>query len=377
MSRWALPILALAMAPAPALAGTARIAPFGTNAKGEVVEAVTLVNRRGMKVVILTRGGALAEIAVPDRRGRLANVVLTRPDFAAWDRGGAFNTLIGRYANRIAGGGFSIDGQRYALPANPETGVTIHGGQSQTGGGWGTKLWTARLFEDRSSAGVELRLTSPDGDNGFPGAVTVSATYRLSDAGELRLDWRAETTRPTHLNVTNHAYFNLAGPGQASVDRLRLRLFASRYTPVNERLIPTGEVATVAGTPLDFRAARPIGPALRSAHPQIVLARGIDHNLVIDGPAGTLRPAAELVDPVSGRWLLVSTTEPGVQVYTANNFNGSQPAGAGLLLRQGDGIAFETQHFPDSPNQPAFPSTLLRPGEVFTSTTVFAFGVTR
>ena len=368
-------LLALALIASPALAGTARIAPFGTNAKGEVVQAVTLTNRAGMKVVILTRGGALTEIAVPDRRGRLANVVLTRPDFAAWDRGGAFNALIGRYANRIAGGGFTIDGQRYPLPANPETGITIHGGQSQTGGGWGTKLWTPRLFESASAAGVVLRLTSPDGDNGFPGAVEVSATYTLSDTGELRLDWRAQTTRPTHINVTNHAYFALAGQGAGTVDSLRLRLFASHYTPVTDKMIPTGEIAPVAGTPFDFRMAKPIGPALRSNHPQIVLARGIDHNLVIDGPAGTLRPVAELIDPASGRRLLVSTTEPGVQVYTANNFNGSQPAGGGLLLRQSDGIAFETQHFPDTPNQPAFPTTLLRQGEVFTSTTVYAFGV--
>ncbi len=368
---------ALALAASPAWAGTARIAPFHTNAKGEVVEAITLTNRAGMKVVILTRGGALAEISVPDRRGRMANVVLTRPDPAAWDRGGAFNTLIGRYANRISGGGFSIDGQRFDLPANPETRVTIHGGQGPAGGGWGTKLWSPRLFRDKATAGVELRLTSPDGDNGFPGAVTVSATYTLDDAGQLRLDWRAESTRPTHLNVTSHAYFALGGPGAGTIDRQRLRLHASHYTPVDAQLIPTGEVAPVAGTPFDFRVPRPIGPALRQGHPQIVLARGLDHNLVIHGPAGTLRPAAELVDPASGRWLRVSTTEPAVQVYTANNFNGSQTAGGGSLLRQGDAIAFETQHYPDTPNRPEFPSTLVRPGQVYTSTTVYAFGVLR
>lgn len=364
-------LLAMSLSTPPALAATARIAPFGTNASGETVQAITLSNRAGMRVVILTRGGALAEISVPDRQGRFANVVLTRPDFAAWDRGGSFNTLVGRFANRIAGGGFTIDGQRFDLPANPDTGITIHGGP----GGWGSRLWTARLFEANGTAGVELQLDSPDGDNGFPGAVSVRATYSLDEAGQLRLDWRATTTRPTHINVTNHAYFALAGHGAGPVDGQQLRLFASQFTPVDARMIPTGSVAPVAGTPLDFRSARAIGPALRSQHPQIVLARGIDHNLVIDGAAGTLRPAAELIDPVSGRRLLVSTTEPGLQVYTANNFNGSQPAGDGRLLRQGDGIAFETQHYPDSPNQPGFPSTLLRPGAVFTSTTVYAFGV--
>ncbi len=362
-------LIAMSLIAAPTLAATASIAPFGTNAKGEVVEAITLTTPSGLKAVILTRGGALAELWVPDRAGRLANIVLTRPDFAAWDRGGSFNTLVGRFANRIAGGGFTLDGQRFTLPANPETGVTIHGGA----GGWGTKLWTPRLIRSGSSAGVELSLTSPDGDNGFPGAVSVTATYTLSDKGELRLDWRATTTRPTHINVTNHSYFNLAGEG--SVDGHRLRLFASRYTPLNERAIPTGAIEPVAGTPFDFTTEPAIGPALRSAHPQIVQARGIDHNLLIDGPAGSLRPAAELSDPVSGRRLLLSTTEPGVQVYTANNFNGTQPAGNGRLLRQGDGIALETQHVPDTPNQPAFPSTRLDPGQVFTSTTVFAFGV--
>lgn len=373
------PVLALSalLAAVPAVAATVSTAPFGTNPKGETVTAITLANPMGMKVVILSRGGALAEISVPDRRGRLANVVLTRPDFAAWDRGGSFNTLVGRYANRISGGGFTIDGQRFALPANPETGITIHGGTSQTGGGWGTKLWAVRPFRQGRLAGVELTLDSPDGDNGFPGAMRVSATYTLNDRGELRLDWTATTTKPTHLNVTNHAYFNLGGTGSGTVDQQRLRLFASRYTPVDQRMIPTGEIAPVAGTPFDFSTMRPIGPALRTTHPQLLLARGIDHNLVVDGPAGRLRPAAELVDPASGRRLLVSTTEPGVQVYTANNFNGSQPAADGILLRQSDAIAFETQHYPDSPNRPEFPSTLLRPGETFTSTTVYAFGVVK
>lgn len=366
-------LLAMSLIASPAAAATASITPYGTNAKGEVVEAITLKNAAGLEVVILTRGGAIAQIMAPDRQGQRANVVLTRPDFAAWDRGGSFNTLIGRYANRIAGGGFSLDGQRFALPANPETGITIHGGA----GGWGTKLWKPRLVQAGATAGVELSLDSPDGDNGFPGAVSITATYSLNDAGELRLDWRATTSKSTHLNVTNHSYFNLAGPGAGTVDGQRLRLFASRYTPVTERMIPTGEIAAVAGTPFDFTSPRAIGPALRSTHPQIVLAKGIDHNLVIDGAAGTLRPAAELIDPASGRRLLVSTTEPGVQVYTANNFNGTQAAADGRLLRQGDGIAFETQHFPDSPNQPAFPSTRLDPGQVFTSTTVFAFGVVK
>jgi aldose 1-epimerase len=353
----------------------ARITRFGTNARGEQVDAITLANRAGMRATFLTRGAALAELLVPDRQGRLANVVLTRADFAGWDRGGSFNTIVGRYANRISGGGFTLDGVRHPLPAHPDTGITIHGGQSQAGGGWGTRLWSAQLLPDADAPGVALTLASPDGDNGFPGAMQVTVTARLEAAGALRLDFCATTSRPTHLNLTCHAYFNLAGHGNATVDEHLLQVHASHYTPVDALMIPSGAIDPVAGTPFDFRTPRRIGPALRSAHPQIMLAHGLDHNLVIDGTPGTLRPAAALVDPASGRRLTVATTQPGIQLYTGNSFNGSQPAGGGRLLRQGDGIALETQHFPDSPNQPGFPFTRLDPGAVFTATTVFAFDV--
>ncbi|WP_017667028.1 aldose epimerase family protein [Sandarakinorhabdus sp. AAP62] len=348
---------------------TARISPFGTNARGETVDCITLANGH-MQVDILTRGSALAAIRVPDRTGTLANVVLTRGDFAGWDRGGSFNALVGRYAGRISGGGFSIDGQFHPLTADPETGITIHGGR---GGGWGTKLWRAEPFETTDHAGVTLALNSPDGDNGFPGAIDMAATWTLDSANCLRLDWQARSSRATHINVCSHPYFNLAGAGAGTIDAHLLQLFASRYTPLDDRMIPTGAIADVAGTPLDFRLARPIGPALRSDHPQIRLARGLDHNLVIDGTAGELRPAAILRDPASGRRLTISTTEPGIQVYSSNFLDGGVAGGDGSLLRQGDGLALETQHFPDSPNQPGFPSTLLRPGETRRSSSVYAF----
>ncbi|WP_156254946.1 aldose epimerase family protein [Sandarakinorhabdus oryzae] len=351
---------------------SARSAPFGTNARGEQVDAITLDNDR-MRVVILTRGGALAEISVPDRAGQHANVLLTRADFAAWDRGGSFNALVGRYAGRISGGGFTIDGRFHTLAANPETGITIHGG---AGSGWGTKLWAAKPFETDDAAGATLHLHSPDGDNGFPGAVDMTATWTLDTANRLRLDWQATTSQPTHINVCSHPYFNLAGAGSASIDGHMLQLSASHYTPLDAQMIPTGATAPVAGTPLDFRSPRALGPALRCDHPQIRLARGLDHNLVIDGPAGQLRPAAMLSDPASGRRLTISTTEPGIQVYSANFLDGGIAAGDGRLLRQGDGLALETQHFPDSPNQPGFPSTLLRPGDMRRSSTIYAFDVT-
>jgi aldose 1-epimerase len=351
---------------------SARTTAFGLSAAGEQVDAITLDNG-SMRVVILTRGGALAEISVPDRAGHMANVVLTRGDFAAWDRGGSFNALVGRYAGRISGGGFAIDGVFHALAANPETGITSHGG---AGSGWGTKLWTAETFESASSAGVALHLHSPDGDNGFPGAVDVTATWTLVNANSLRLDWQARTSRTTHINVTSHPYFNLAGAGASTVDGHVLQLFASHYTVLDAAMIPTGAIDLVESTPLDFRTPRPVGPALRSDHPQIRLARGLDHNLVIDGATGQLRPAAVLCDPVSGRRLTISTTEPGIQVYSGNFLDGGLRADGGTLLRQGDGLALETQHFPDSPHQPAFPSTLLRPGEQLQSSSIYAFDVT-
>lgn len=349
---------------------SARIAAFGTNDRGEQVDAITLDNGT-MRVVILTHGGAIAEISVPDRAGQRANVVLTRSDFASWDRGGSFNALVGRYAGRISGGGFTIDGLFHALNANPETAITAHGGT----GGWGTKLWRADVFETADSAGVALHLHSPDGDNGFPGAVDVVATYTLDTANTLRLDWHAHTSRPTHINVTSHPYFNLAGAGAATIDAHVLQFFASHYTPLDAMMIPTGAIDPVAGTPLDFRSPRVVGPALRSDHPQIKLARGLDHNLVIDGTAGQFRPAAIVCDPASGRRLTISTTEPGIQVYSGNFLDGAIAAGGRTLLRQGDGLALETQHFPDSPHQPAFPSTLLRPGAALQSTSLYAFDV--
>jgi aldose 1-epimerase len=352
------------------MAVTACTTPFGTNARGEQVDAITLDNG-AMRVVILTRGGALAEISVPDRAGQRANVVLTRGDFAGWDRGGSFNALVGRYAGRISGGGFSIDGAFHALPADPQTGITLHGGPD----GWGKRLWAAETFETAEGAGVVLRLHSPDGDNGFPGAVDVAATWTLDRANCLRLDWEARTTRPTPINLLCHPYFNLARAGAATIDGHVLHLFASHYTPLDAAMIPTGAIDPVAGTPLDFRTPRPVGPALRSDHPQIRLARGLDHNLVVDGAAGQLRPAAILSDPASGRRLTISTTEPGLQVYSANFLDGGVAGGGGTLLRQGDGLSLETQHFPDSPNQPAFPSTLLRPGETRRSTSIYAFDV--
>jgi aldose 1-epimerase len=351
------------------IAGRAQTSEFGKTPTGEAVQLVTLTNSAGMTVRFSARGGTITEILVPDRTGKRVNVVLGKPDFAAWEKADAFNSVIGRYANRIAGGGFRLDGIFHKLVSNPTNNIASHGGP----GGLGSKLWTVATFERSGSTGAVLHFTSPDGDNGYPGNLTVTMTYTLTDAGVFRIDYAATTDKPTIINLTNHSYFNLAGVDSGPIYGHRMQVLASRYTPTDKLQVPTGELATVAGTPFDFRTPEALGKALYSAHPQLLLARGIDHNFVLDAPAGTLAPAVRLSDPASGRQLEVRTTEPGVQIYTGNYFNGSQQGRDGRPIRQSDGIAIETQHFPDSPNHPAFPSTVLRPGDTFRSTTEFVF----
>jgi aldose 1-epimerase len=342
---------------------------FGTSAKGEVVELISLHNTHGMTVRFSTRGGSITEISAPDRTGRIQNLVLGRADFRAWENGG--NAIMGRYANRISGGGFTLDGVFYRLEgARPDTHVVIHGGPN----GFSRRLWKAETFARGGRAGAVLSYVSPDDENGFPGELRVTVTYSLGEDDVLRLDYRATTSRPTVVNLTNHTAFNLGGDDSGPVYDEVLQVFASRFTPTDDKQIPTGEIAPVDGGPLDFRKPTRIGDRISSADPQMVIARGLDHNLVLDAPARPGDPvvAARLYDPKSGRRMEVRTTEPGVQIYVTND-DGSRLGANGRTLRQGDGICFETEHFPDSPNQPAFPSTVLRPGEVYHTVTEFAF----
>jgi aldose 1-epimerase len=366
-----------AFAPTGAAAGpvTASIAPFGTAADGQVVQLVTLRNARGMTVRVSARGGTIIEILAPDRTGKPANVVLGRPDFAAWEKTGGFNSVIGRYANRIAGGGFTLDGTFYKIAgANPANNVILHGGPN----GFSNRLWKAATFEDASGAGARLTYVSADGENGFPGALSVTMTYTLTPDNVLRIAYDATTTKPTVLTLTNHAYFNIGGYDSGPVYDQILQVNASRWTPTDDKQVPTGEIRDVAGTPFDFRKPKPVGTAVYSTDPQILLARGLDHNFVIDKGTGPGIPvAARLFDPKSGRRLEIRTTEPGVQIYSANGFAGQLIGAGGRTLRQGDGLAFETEHFPDSPNKPNFPSTVLRPGETFHSVTEYAFSVAK
>lgn len=280
-----------------------------------------------------------------------------------------FGAIIGRYANRIANGKFTLDGRVYTLPQNNGTN-TLHGGPNA----FNTKVWSATPVLGPHAVSLRLAYTDPDGYNGFPGAVTVHVTYTLTQANALRIEYRATTTKPTVINLTNHTYFNLAGEGSGDVFGQWLKINANRYTPINANLIPTGSLDPVAGTPLDFRTFKPIGRDIHSAFAQLVLAHGYDHNFVLGGAGTGLKLAAVAVDPVSGRELSTYTDEPGVQFYSGNFLAGELVGTSGRTYRQSDGFTLETQHFPDSPNQPSFPSTRLDPGQTFSSTTVYGFG---
>lgn len=361
----ALLTLALLALPTGARAEVAR-EPYGTTAGGEVVERITLTNARGHSVRLLTLGGIITSITMPDREGRLDNVVLSLPDLAAHEARANFSSIVGRYAGRISGGGFVLDGRRIALADDPAA-VVSHGGRDSLG----AQVWRAEPCTQAGCSAVTLHHTSPDGANRFPGTLSVAVRFTLADDDTLRLDYTATTDATTVLNLTHHAYFNLAGSGSA--DEQRLQLFADRIAELGPGMIPTGRMLPVEGTPFDFRQAAPIGPRVRADHPQMRLARGLDHWFALGPADGTMRLAARATDAASGRVLEVLTTEPGMQVYTANGFDGTLLGAGGHTLRQGDGFAIETQHPPDSPNQPGFPSTVLRPGETFRSTTIFRF----
>jgi aldose 1-epimerase len=333
------------------------------------IAATTLTNDNGLSVTILNYGGIIQSLRAPDRDGRFANVALGFSDLRDYfDKSPYFGCITGRYANRIAGARFEIDGQPYQIGKNDGDG-SLHGGFK----GFDKFLWETRQPDEWS---LVLSRTSPDGEEGFPGELAVSVTYTLTRDNRLRIDYRAETSKPTVVNLTNHSYWNLAGEGSGTIENHMLKLNAPRFTPVNSALTPTGELALVAGTPFDFAAPRRIGDRIRESHPQLLHGRGYDHNFVLDRADltdGSLIEAAVLTDPASGRRMIVLTTEPGIQVYTSNFFDGSVVGSSGRAYRQGDAIALETQHFPNSPNEPSFPSTVLRPGEVFESTTIFAF----
>jgi len=346
---------------------------FGRLADGREARLFTLDNGRGLVAEVTDFGGIIVRLLVPDRAGRAADVVLgvdSAGEFEA--KAAGFNSVIGRYANRIAGGRFTLDGKTYQLETNSSSGgvpVHIHGGRQ----GFNRRLWTATPTAREGLPAVRLSLTSPDGDQGYPGNLQVEVLYSVTADGALRLDYTATTDRPTPLNLTNHAYFNLKGEGEDDILDHELTLRAARYTPVTPALIPTGELAPVAGTPFDFTRPRRIGERIAADHPQMAIGRGYDHNFVLDHRGDAPGLAALVHEPASGRVLEVLTTEPGVQLFTANHFAGRLAGKSGRAYPRYGGFCLETQHYPDSPNQAAFPSTILRPGQTFRSTTLFRF----
>ncbi|ACI50936.1 Aldose 1-epimerase [Gluconacetobacter diazotrophicus PA1 5] len=352
-------------------------AGFGTMADGKPVEILTLRNAHGVSVRFITYGGIITAIDTPDRTGHTDDIVLGFPDLQGYTvdsaQGGLFfGAMIGRYANRIARGTFTLDGATYHVPVTAPPNA-LHGGTR----GFDKHLWTVDgTATDAHSASATLSLTSPDGDQGFPGTLKVSVTYTLDDQDRLTLHYRATTDKPTVLNLTNHSYFNLGGEGSGSIEDEILQINADHFTPTDPTAIPTGDIAPVAGTPLDFRKPMRIGVHLRDSYPQLMFARGYDHNWVVNGPAGAApRPAAHIVDPRTGRTMDVLTSQPGLQVYTSNSLDGAYAGVSHRAYRQTDAIAFEAEHYPDSPNHPSFPTTTLRPGETFDYTTIFHFGV--
>jgi aldose 1-epimerase len=359
--------------------------PWGT-ADGQPVNLYTLSNGKKMTVKITNYGGIVQSIWVPNRQGHIRNVALGFPtlqdyvtDFTNPPAGGSgdtyFGATIGRYANRIAGAQFTLDGTTYHLgnpPGTPNNGPNLlHGGPNS----YNTQVWAATTSSFPGGVALRLTYTDPSGKNGFPGTVKNQVTFTLGKSNQLRIDYRATTDAPTVINLTNHTYFNLDGEGTGDVFGQLMKINADTFTPTDANLIPTGQLAPVAGTPFDFRTIKPIGQDIHKAGMpegnQLVLAHGYDHNWVLNGSG--LKLAAVSADPGSGRVLWTYTTEPGVQFYTGNFLEGDLVGPSGNTYRQSDGFTLETQHYPDSPNEPSFPSTVLRPGQVYTSTTIYKF----
>ena len=343
---------------------------YGSSSDGKAVDQYTLTNAKGMVVKIITLGGIITAVHVPDRNGNLADVVLGCNTVADYETNSAyFGALIGRYGNRIGGAGFTLEGKTYSLAVNNGPNA-LHGGLK----GFDKQVWAAKEINNHSGVGLELSYLSPDGEEGYPGNLSVTVTYSLTDDNAIQINYSAVTDQTTVVNLTNHSYFNLSGNGSGTVYQHIVQINADNYTPVNESLIPTVELAPVAGTPFDFRSPKVINGGLRSSHPQMVYGRGYDHNFVLNRQSSSgLERAAWVYDPTSGRVLEVWTTEPAMQFYTGNFLDGTLVGSSGGLMRQGDGLCLETQHYPDSPNQSHFPSTTLKPDETYQTTTVYKF----
>ncbi len=355
----------------PSGAGMESREPFGS-ANGQPVEQITIVNKNGIELRAITYGGIITSLKTPDRDGKSGDIVLGFDSIDGYlGDHPFFGAIIGRYGNRIAKGRFTIDGTEYKLATNNGPNH-LHGGLK----GFDKVVWKAEVLPDMPGRrGVVFSYTSADGEEGYPGKLDVKVTYTLNDNNELIVDYLAHTDKATHVNLTQHSYFNLAGEGDILGHELTID--ADRYTPVDATLIPTGELAPVEGTPFDFRKSTPIGARINDAHEQIKNGSGYDHNWVLANSRTDLHRAARVVEPKSGRTLEVATSEPGMQFYAGNFLDGKLVGKGGRSYGQRSGFCLETQHYPDTPNQKNFPTTLLQPGAEYKSRTVFTFGVSR
>jgi len=342
---------------------------WGSTSRGEAVGLYTLSGAGGLEARISNFGGVIVRLDVPNAQGSKTDVMLGYDDLASYERGGVYGAVIGRYANRIGSNGtFALGGSTFQLQrATPDQKIVLHSGAS----GFQKRVWSATMH-DGDEPSLELTLTSPDGDGGFPGTLITTLVYTVTRDNSLRLEYRAASDRPTVVNLTNHAYFALQGEGSGDISEQRLQVFADRYTPASPDNLPTGEIAAVAGTPLDFREPVRLGDVLDARFEQIALRRGLDINVVVNGTPGVLRPAARLSDPKTGIVMEVATTQPGMQLYSDNVARATAGKG-GKPYGNWYAMSFETQHYPDSPNRPEFPSTVVTPSAPLHEVTVYRF----
>ena len=348
---------------------TYEVSEFGTAEDGRAVQLYALTNEQGMRVTITNYGGIVTSLWVPDRDGNLGDVVLGYDSFEDYVAASPyFGAIVGRYGNRIANGRFTLDGVDYTLAVNNGPNH-LHGGIK----GFDKVVWDAEPYTGGDEAGLRLSYTSADEEEGYPGNVRVTVTYALTNENELRIEYLAETDQATVVNLTHHGYFNLAGHASGDILGHELLIDADRFTPVDEGLIPTGELRDVTGTPMDFRTPFVIGERIEDDYEQMRFGVGYDHNWVLNGASGSLRLAARVSEPTTGQVMEAYTTEPGIQFYTGNFLDGSNIGKGGVPYAFRNGFCLETQHYPDSPNHPEFPSTVLRPGERYKSTTIYRF----
>jgi aldose 1-epimerase len=344
---------------------------FGTLADGQEVFLYTLVNKSGMQATITNYGAAVISLLVPDRTGKLEDVVLGYDSLIGYVKDKAyFGAIVGPYGNRIAKGKFTLDGKQYRLTINDGENH-LHGGAH----GFNKALWRAEPMQTDSTQSLKLTYTSPDGEDGYPGNITVQVVYTLNDSNELVIDYTGTADRPTILNPTHHSYFNLSGSLTKTILDDQLMINADYFTPVDKELIPTGKLAKVDNTPMDFRRPTAVGARINDSFEQLRFGKGYDHNWVINNYDGTVREAATLYDSVSGRFMEVWTDQPGLQFYSGNFLDGTIKGKKNTVYNHRTGLCLEAQHFPDSPNEPDFPSVVLRPGMTYKQQTIYKFGV--